>query len=174
VIRVVVAAALCALLGCRRSFPASEQRFVTNVQAALAAGDGRDGELALSLCSEARRTKHPKAPLIRIAPGRFRDCAGQDAPPAVVKTLASTRVVLAWCPSSGEELLVRDDLSVFARWPDDGLDALACVGKCRAAGCAPPCSESALAVSAGLCGSLPVWDGALAPVRLEQPWPTLD
>ncbi len=173
-IRVVFAAAFCALVGCRRSFPASEQRFITNVQAALATGDGRDGELALSLCSEARRAVHPKAPLIRVAPGRYRDCAGQEAPPAVVTALSSTRVVLAWCPSSGEELLVRDELSVFARWPDDGLDGLACVGKCRPTGCAPPCSESALTVASRICGSLTAWDGALSPVRLEQPWPTLE
>ncbi|MCU0698876.1 MAG: hypothetical protein MUC96_20425, partial [Myxococcaceae bacterium] len=116
--------------GCRQSFTSGDQRFVANVQSAWAlSSDGRDGELASSICADAARAAHRRAPLLRVAPGRFQDCSGAAAPQALADALTAARVVVATCSAAGEELLVRDDLAVFARWPDEGLEGFACVGK---------------------------------------------
>jgi hypothetical protein len=165
-------AAVLAGTACRRSFTSDDQRFASNVQAAvLNAGDGLDGELALAVCGDAARLGHRRAPLLRIAPDRYRDCAGASPGPELARGLSAARILLATCTKSGEELLVRDDLSIFARWPGEGIEGVACVGKCREAGCAPPCSESALSLRQSACGELSRWDGKTVPLRLEAPWP---
>ncbi|MCA3014873.1 MAG: hypothetical protein INH41_21010 [Myxococcaceae bacterium] len=158
--------------GCRRSFTGADQAFFANVDAARTTSDGgRDGELALAICSDARRAAHRRAPLVRVAPARFRDCGGTQAPAALGESLEAARVVLATCSPGGEELLLRGDRAVFARWPDERLDALACVGKCRGGVCAPPCSESALPLAASLCPPGPFAFGPIVRVALEEPWP---
>ncbi|MDX2008983.1 MAG: hypothetical protein SFW67_02275 [Myxococcaceae bacterium] len=164
--------ALACVAGCRQSFSSTDQRFVANVESAWAlSGDGRDGELALAICSEAARAKQRRAPLLRIAPGRFQDCAGTVAAPALAEALTAARVVVATCSAAGEELLVREDRAVFARWPDDGLDGLACVGKCRDRGCGPPCSESALVMGPSACREATRWNGQWVRLSVETPWP---
>jgi hypothetical protein len=171
-LRLTLLGVLVTCAACRRSFTSEDQRFVSNVQAAvMSQGAGLEGELAAAVCAEAARLGHRRAPLLRIAPDRFRDCAGASAPAPIVEALARSRIVLATCTRSGEELLIRDDLTVFTRWPADGLEGLACVGKCRTAGCAPPCSESALVLRESVCGDAALWDGRRVPVPIEVPWP---
>jgi hypothetical protein len=166
-----LAAVLIVSASCRRSFTSADRRFASNVDAARALSDGRDAEFALAVCSDAARAGHRRAPLLRVGPARFLDCAGEAPAQALAEALTAARVVLATCTPGGEELLVRDDGALFARWPDDGLEGLACVGKCRAEGCGPPCSESAVTLAASVCQGAP-WSGQHVRLAFDEPWPT--